>query len=216
MSGITAYSIALKARDYPTKYAGLLTFLDPYIDELIAARQGQANLDDNLDRYVLRAGTLAANLDFGGFRAVNGGVPVNPGDYTTKAFVESLAFGSALPNIAGSDGKSLFVRGGVADWGWRDEWVTVSASGAVAAGSSSAVNTAVAGITLALPTSPTADMWLNFKDAAMNAAVNPFYLDPGATHAFEDLPNGELVSCDYNGVDASIVYINGKWRFLNG
>lgn len=216
MADLTPYQPTPGEYDYLSRIAGLITLIDGYLDEIEAGRQGQASLLTNFQRYMLIGAALTTNLDLAGFRAINGGTPINPGDLTPKAWVEALAFGSALPNIAGSDGKGMHVRSGAAGWGWRDKWDPITASGSVAAGSSNAVDTTVPGIVLALPTTPVADMHLNFKDAAMNAAINPFQLDPGGAEAFEDLADGVLVSCDSNGIYCSVAYINGKWRFVNG
>lgn len=117
MSGITAFGINLGDTDYPVKYTGLLAFLDPYIDELVAAREGQASLLANNLRYIKNAAGLTQDMPANGFRITGLPTPVAAGDAATKAFTESLAFSSALPAQAGNVGKEITTNGATASWG---------------------------------------------------------------------------------------------------
>lgn len=117
MSAILSYNVSLKARDYPTKYTGLLNFLDPYIDELVAAREGQASLLANNLRYVKNAAGLTQDLPANGFRITGLPVPVAASEPATKSFAEGLAFSSALPAQAGNVGKEITTDGANASWG---------------------------------------------------------------------------------------------------
>lgn len=118
MSGITAYGINLGDTDYPVKYSGLLAFLDPYIDELVAAREGQASLLANNLRYIKNAAGLTQNLPANGYRIQGLPTPVAADEPATKAFAEGLAFSSALPGVSAvTKGLEITNNGTVSKWG---------------------------------------------------------------------------------------------------
>lgn len=68
-----------------------------YTDELTAARQGQASLLVNLQRYVGTAAPAPGNVDLGGNLMRNGGTPVLPGDLTNKGYVDGLVITATAP-----------------------------------------------------------------------------------------------------------------------
>lgn len=117
MSGITAYTIALKARDYPTKYNGLLAFLDPYVDEVVAARDGQPSVLAAINLRIKASQGLTQALAANGYRITGLPAPVAADEPATKAFAEGLAFAPALPGQAGNAGKEVVTDGTTAAWG---------------------------------------------------------------------------------------------------
>ena len=117
MASLAAYDIALLDTDYPTKYSGLLVAVAGYLTELENARQGQASLLVNLQRYIVANTGLAANLPAGGFKITNLGTPTATTDAATKSYADGLSFAAALPAQAGSAGLEITTDGTTASWG---------------------------------------------------------------------------------------------------
>lgn len=117
MSAIISYNVSLKARDYPTKYTGLLNFLDPYIDEIVAGRDGQASLIASINTRIKAGAGLTQNLAANNFRITGLPTPVAADEPATKAFAEGLAFVPSLPAQAGNAGKEVVTDGVTASWG---------------------------------------------------------------------------------------------------
>lgn len=117
MSGITAYTIALKARDYPTKYNGLLSFLDPYVDEVVAARDGQASVLASINLRVKASQGLTQNFAANGYRITGLPLPAASDEPATKGYADGLSFASALPAQATNAGKEITTDGTTASWG---------------------------------------------------------------------------------------------------
>jgi len=118
MSAILSYNVSLKARDYPTKYTGLLNFLDPYIDEIVAARDGGASVLASIQTRIKASDGLTQNLAANGFRITGLPTPVAAGEPATKAFAEGLAFSSALPAVSAvTKGLEITNNGATSKWG---------------------------------------------------------------------------------------------------
>lgn len=71
--------------------------LAPSLTEVSAARQGQASLLLNLQRYVSTFAPAPGNVDMGGYLMRNGGAPVLAGDLTTKAYVDGVVISASAP-----------------------------------------------------------------------------------------------------------------------
>jgi hypothetical protein len=69
----------------------------PFTDDITAARQGQASLLLNLQRYLSTFAPSTASLDMGGFLVRNVGAPLLGGDLATKAYVDSLVITATAP-----------------------------------------------------------------------------------------------------------------------
>ncbi|WP_396180057.1 hypothetical protein [Flavobacterium sp.] len=95
------------------RFAGI----DPYNTELVAARQGQASLLLNLQRYLSTLAPATANLSMGGFRVENAGPAVAGSDLVT--FTQLIAATTpGNPPAASSEtfGLSLTNREGTASY----------------------------------------------------------------------------------------------------
>ena len=122
MAVITPYRISLLAQDYPTKYDGLLTFLEPYLTELENARGGQAsllaNLNYNFAQFIVASSGLTVDLNTNGKRIYGGVAPVADNEFVIKTYADGLAFASALPAISSANmGKEITNDGTTAYWG---------------------------------------------------------------------------------------------------
>jgi hypothetical protein len=102
-----------------------LSIGDVYDLELVAARDGQASLLLNLQRYVSTFAPASASVDIGGFLVRNSSSPLLAGDLANKAYVDDvrayatgLSFASALPGQnAGVAGLPVVTDGATASWG---------------------------------------------------------------------------------------------------
>jgi hypothetical protein len=98
-------------------FDGLQAVLAPASAELTAARQGQASLVLNLQRYLSTFAPAANHLSMGGFRVQNAGPAVSGGDLVT--FTQLIAATTpGNPPAASSDtfGLSLTNREGTASY----------------------------------------------------------------------------------------------------
>lgn len=71
--------------------------LAPSLVEVAAARQGQASLLLNLQRFITTFAPAPGNVDMGGYLLRNGGAPVLAGDMTTKDYVDGLVISATAP-----------------------------------------------------------------------------------------------------------------------
>jgi len=84
--------------------------------EVLAARQSQASLLVNLQRYVSTFAAMVGDIDAGGFKVENAADAVNPQDYVTLAQLMAASFDGLLPGMAGNEGRFLGNDGTVPIW----------------------------------------------------------------------------------------------------
>lgn len=117
MADLSPYMIALGDRNYPATHTAFLNYLDPYLDEIEAARNGQASLLARIQTCMVSSVGFTQDLNANGFRITNLPAPLSAAEPATKAFAESLAFASALPAQAGNGGMGVVTDGSTAKWG---------------------------------------------------------------------------------------------------
>lgn len=210
---IIDYKIALKSRAYPTIYNNLIDFLEPYIEEVEDARQGQASVAANFDRYILASAGLTAVLQANSFKITGAADASADSDYVTLRQLIATAFAPALPGQAGNARKFIRTDGTSASWGWPMEFDTVAVDTNAASGQSLAVRTNAASLLISLPDPAANDDNVFIKDADYNAATYAIRIDPGS-ESFEDGAVGEILEITENGGFAGFQFINGKWRVV--
>lgn len=91
--------------------------IDSYNTEVVAARQSQASLLANLQRYVSTFAPAPGNVAMGGNRITGAGDALNSQDYATLAQLNAAAFGAALPaQPLDRSGFGMTTRNGEASW----------------------------------------------------------------------------------------------------
>jgi len=88
--------------------------------EVLAARQSQASLLANLQRFVNTFAAMTGNVDVGGHLFKNAADAVDPQDYVTLQQLLNASFAGTLPGQPGNAGKLLRTNGASASWG--DAW----------------------------------------------------------------------------------------------
>jgi len=187
--------------------------IDTYLDELEAARQGQANLAANLLRYIVAGAGLSQVLNANGYKVSGAADGTSDGDYVTLRQLVAAVFSPALPGQAGKNNRFIKTDGSTAAWAWLLEWTTVNANTTAQPGQALAVRTNAASYVITLPSSPAGNTPVFLKDADYNASQHPFTVDPGA-EAIEDRPAGEVMTVSTNGACPWLQYINGAWRII--
>lgn len=121
MADVTPFRIALLSQNYPTLYDNFLSFIEPYLDEIEDARQGDASLVANLNtkfaQFIVASVGLTVDLDANGKRIVGGITPVSSDEFVIKSYADGLAFSSTLPSQTGNAGKEIITDGTTASWG---------------------------------------------------------------------------------------------------
>lgn len=213
MGTLDPYRINLDDEEYLEKVAGLLDHLEPLLDELLAARQGQGSLSLNLARYILASAGLQGALPANGHRITGAADAAADGDYVTLRQLVATAFAPGLPGQAGNARKFIGTSGSAADWRWMFMWDVVDADTNAAPGQALAVRTATASREITLPVAA-ANVPVYIKDADFNAAVNPIRINPGAA-AIENTAPGEVMTISSNGGRCGLQYINNAWRLIS-
>lgn len=213
MSAILSYEVQIGDTDYPVAYNGLLAFLDPYVDEIQAGREGQASLAANFARYVRAAQGLTQNFPANGYRITGLPAPAANSDPATKLYADSLAFAAALPNQTGQDGKVTRTVAGVA--GWDDWWgpaTALTAAGNLAARTTYHADTTGGAFSVSLPAAAVG-VWVLLRDVGRQCSTNKLTLVPdGADLVYGSAQNYEM---DVSGetvllvVDATKGWVRG-------
>lgn len=117
MADLTPYMIGLGDRNYPALHTAFLNYLDPFLDEIETARDGEASVLARVQKCMVMSVGFTQDLNVNGYRIRGLPTPVDPDEPATKAFAEGLSFASVLPAQSGNAGKEIITDGTTASWG---------------------------------------------------------------------------------------------------
>lgn len=117
MADLSPFVIALGDRNYPATHTAFLSYLEPYLDEIEGARDGEASVLARIQKCMVMSVGFTQDFNANGFRLRGLPTPVDADEPATKAFAEGLSFASVLPAQAGNSGKEIITNGTTASWG---------------------------------------------------------------------------------------------------
>ena len=153
-----------KAADINTALDLVSVGFDAVGTEIVPARQGQANLLANFQRYIVALTGLTMGLPANGFRITGLPSPVAGDEPATKTYADAiktyadgLVFAAVLPAQTGNSGKFIKTDGATASWAYATTELTINATAAINASSGQHIVCTYAGtVTVTLPGAPAA------------------------------------------------------------
>lgn len=124
MADLSPFVITLGDRNYPAIHTAFLNYLDPFLDEIEVARNGDVSVLARIQKCMVMSVGFTQDLNANGFRITNLPAPLGASEPATKAYADAiktyadgLSFAAALPAQTGNAGKEVITDGTTASWG---------------------------------------------------------------------------------------------------
>jgi hypothetical protein len=123
MAELSPFVIALGDRNYPATHTAFLSYLEPYLDEIEGAREGEVSVLARIQKCMVMNVGFTQDLNANNFRITNLPAPLSASEPATKGYADAiktyadgLSFAAALPAQTGNGGLSVVTDGTTARW----------------------------------------------------------------------------------------------------